>query len=110
MVLLVDPDVNSLLDLHYHPHRHAGSGQPGQGGNRNGSSGQDLVVPVPPGTVVQTPDGEVLADLINPGSPTSWPPEVTAGSATPPSPPVGARPPVSPCEAGQASRWMRFLS
>ena len=67
MVLLVDPDVNSLLDLHYHPHRHAGSGQPGQGGNRNGSSGQDLVVPVPPGTVVQTPDGEVLADLINPG-------------------------------------------
>jgi GTP-binding protein len=67
VVLLVDPDVNSLLDLHYHPHRHAGSGQPGQGGNRNGSSGQDLVVPVPPGTVVQTPDGEVLADLINPG-------------------------------------------
>lgn len=67
MVLLVDPDVNSLLDLHYHPHRHAGSGQPGQGGNRNGSSGQDLVVPVPPGTVVQTPDGEVLADLIESG-------------------------------------------
>jgi GTP-binding protein len=67
VVLLVDPDVNSLLDLHYHPHRHAGSGQPGQGGNRNGASAQDLVVPVPPGTVVQTPDGDVLADLINPG-------------------------------------------
>ncbi len=67
VVLLVDPDVNSLLDLHYHPHRHAGSGQPGQGGNRNGASAQDLLVPVPPGTVVQTPDGEVLADLINPG-------------------------------------------
>jgi GTP-binding protein len=67
VVLVVDPGVNSLLDLHYHPHRRAGSGQPGQGGNRSGASADDLVVGVPPGTVVQTPSGQVLADLLAPG-------------------------------------------
>ncbi|MFN8182884.1 MAG: GTPase ObgE [Candidatus Nanopelagicales bacterium] len=67
VVLLVDPNVNSLLDLHHHPHRRAGSGQPGQGGHRNGASGDDLVVPVPPGTVVQTTGGAVLADLVASG-------------------------------------------
>ncbi len=67
VVLVVDSGVNSLLDLHYHPHRRAGSGQPGQGGNRSGASADDLVVGVPPGTVVQTPSGQVLADLLAPG-------------------------------------------
>ncbi len=67
VVLVVDPGVNSLLDLHHHPHRNAGSGQPGQGSNRNGAGAQDLVVPVPPGTVVQSTRGDVLADLVEPG-------------------------------------------
>ena len=67
VILLVDVGVNSLLDLHFHPHRHAGSGQPGQGSNRSGASAKDLVVPVPPGTMVQSEDGETLADLVEPG-------------------------------------------
>jgi len=67
VVLVVDPDVNSLLDLHYHPYQRAGSGQPGQGGNRSGAAADDLIVGVPPGTVVQTPGGQVLADLLAPG-------------------------------------------
>lgn len=67
VILLVDQGVNSLLDLHFHPHRRAGSGQPGQGSNRNGGSASDLVVPVPPGTVVQSESGELLADLVEPG-------------------------------------------
>ncbi|MEI2644029.1 MAG: hypothetical protein V9G10_17440 [Candidatus Nanopelagicales bacterium] len=60
---MVDPGVNSLLDLHHHPHRRAGSGRPGEGGHRNGAGADDLIVPVPPGTVVQTEAGEALADL-----------------------------------------------
>jgi GTPase len=67
VILLVDQGTNSLLDLHFHPHRRAGSGQPGQGSNRNGGSASDLVVPVPPGTVVQSEQGELLADLVQPG-------------------------------------------
>lgn len=67
VVLLVDSSTNSLLDLHFHPHRRAGSGQPGQGGNRSGAGAEDLIVPVPPGTVVQSVEGGVLADLLVPG-------------------------------------------
>jgi GTP-binding protein len=67
VVLVVDQGVNSLLDLHHHPHRRAGSGQAGQGSHRNGAGAADLIVPVPPGTVVQTPEGEVIADLVAPG-------------------------------------------
>lgn len=67
VILVVDNSVNSLLDLHFHPHRHAASGQPGQGSHRNGASAADLIVPVPAGTVVQNEDGDVLADLVVPG-------------------------------------------
>lgn len=67
VVLVVDAGVNSLLDLQYHPHLDAGKGQPGQGSHRNGATAKDLLVPVPPGTVVQSPDGQTLVDLLTPG-------------------------------------------
>ncbi|WP_432548224.1 GTPase ObgE [Kineococcus sp. SYSU DK004] len=68
VVLEVDPQVTTLLDLHRRPHRHAGSGRFGMGGHRNGAEGEDLVIGVPDGTVVRTPDGDVLADLVGPGT------------------------------------------
>ncbi len=66
--LVVDPDVTTLLDYHRSPHRKAGHGKPGQGGNRSGADGTDLVLPVPDGTVVKSADGEVLVDLVGAGS------------------------------------------
>src|SRR5690349_8296138 len=68
VVLVVDPQATTLLDYHHSPHRRATSGRPGQGSNRNGSSGDDLVLAVPDGTVVKTADGEVLADLVGAGT------------------------------------------
>jgi GTPase len=68
IVLVVDPGVTTLLAYHHAPHRRATSGRQGQGGHRAGSDGEDLVLPVPEGTVVTTPDGEVLADLVGPGT------------------------------------------
>ncbi|HET9658641.1 MAG TPA: GTPase ObgE [Kineosporiaceae bacterium] len=68
VILVVDPQTTTLLEYHHRPHRRASSGQPGQGGNRNGAFGEDLVLPVPEGTVVKTPDGEVLVDLVGAGS------------------------------------------
>jgi GTP-binding protein len=69
VVLVVDPSVTTLLDLHRHPHRKAGSGRPGQGGNRDGAHGSDDRVAVPEGTVVRDAGtGEELADLVGPGS------------------------------------------
>jgi GTP-binding protein len=68
VVLVVDPNTTTLLDYHHLPHRHATSGRPGQGGNRSGAEGGDLILPVPDGTVVTTPGGEVLADLVGAGT------------------------------------------
>lgn len=68
VILLADRQVTSLLDYHHLPHRRATSGQPGQGGHRNGAQGVDAVLAVPVGTVVSSPGGEVLADLVVPGS------------------------------------------
>jgi GTP-binding protein len=69
VVLVVDPSVTTLLDLHRHPHQRAASGKPGQGSNRSGSEGGDLVIPVPDGTVVRDAEsGELLADLVGVGT------------------------------------------
>ncbi len=64
VVLVVTHSTTTLLDYHHHPHRKANSGKPGEGNHRSGSDGADVVLPVPDGTVVKTPDGELLADLI----------------------------------------------
>ncbi|WLQ33767.1 GTPase ObgE [Streptomyces castrisilvae] len=68
VTLVVDQAVTTLLDYHHHPHRKATNGQPGAGDNRTGKEGQDLVLPVPDGTVVLDRDGNVLADLVGHGT------------------------------------------
>jgi GTP-binding protein len=68
ITLMVDPQQHTLLDFHFHPHVKAPSGVGGMGANRDGANGRDLVLQVPDGTVVQTPEGEVLADLIGAGA------------------------------------------
>jgi len=68
VVLVVDPSTTTLLDYHHSPHRRAASGKAGQGSHRGGAEGDDLVLPVPEGTVVKNADGEVLADLVGPGT------------------------------------------
>jgi GTP-binding protein len=68
VVLVVDPSVHTLLDYHFRAHADAGSGKQGLGSNKDGASGADLELRVPDGTVVLTEDGEVLADLVGPGT------------------------------------------
>jgi GTPase len=68
VIIEVDPGAATLLDFHRRPVRRAGNGKAGQGSNRNGADGADLVLRVPDGTVVKTDDGEVLADLIGAGT------------------------------------------
>jgi GTP-binding protein len=68
IVLEVDPQTTTLLEYHRSPHRRATSGKQGEGDNRNGASGTDLVLPVPDGTVVRDGNGEILADLVGFGS------------------------------------------
>ncbi|WP_327034342.1 GTPase ObgE [Micromonospora ureilytica] len=66
--LVVDPQVTTLLDFHFHPHVKADSGKGGAGSNRDGANGRNLVLKVPNGTVVQTSDGTVLADMVGAGT------------------------------------------
>lgn len=68
VILVVDQSVTTLLDYHHSPHRKATNGAPGAGDNCSGKDGQDLVLPVPDGTVVLDKQGNVLADLVGQGT------------------------------------------
>ena len=68
VVVVVDPNVTTLIAYHHRPHQKATSGRPGQGANRDGADGQSLVLPVPDGTVVKDAEGTVVADLVGPGT------------------------------------------
>jgi GTPase len=68
VILKVDPQVTTLLEFHHLPHRHAPNGTQGMGDHRAGSTGEDLVLGVPDGTVVKSTSGEVLADLVGVGA------------------------------------------
>ena len=68
VILEVDASSATLLDFHRRPVRRAGNGRQGEGSNRTGADGTDLIIPVPNGTVVKTADGEVLADLVGVGT------------------------------------------
>ncbi len=66
--LEVDARIRTLLDCRERPRYRADSGKGGSGNNRTGKNGSDLVVRVPPGTVVRDhATGELLADLVQPG-------------------------------------------
>ena len=68
VVLEVDPHVRTLLDCREQPLYRATSGRAGSGNNRTGKDGEDLVIRVPPGTVVRDIESaETLADLVTPG-------------------------------------------
>ncbi len=61
-------NLNTLIDYRYQQHFKAKSGRPGEGSNRTGASGDDLVIKVPVGTQIFEEDEETLiADLDEPG-------------------------------------------
>jgi GTP-binding protein len=68
VLLVVDTQLSTLLDFSYQKHYHAPRGRHGEGSNRTGRSGEDLVLKVPPGTVVRDADtGELLGELLEEG-------------------------------------------
>ncbi|GFP81932.1 GTP-binding protein obgc chloroplastic [Phtheirospermum japonicum] len=63
----VDGSMNSLLPFRKSVHYRAGRGSHGQGSQKNGAKGEDVVVKVPPGTVVRETGGDALFELLRPG-------------------------------------------
>ena len=67
VVVEADQAVSTLLGYGRRPHRRAPSGTHGKGDLQHGRKGDDLVLGVPPGTLVRDRDGTVIADLARPG-------------------------------------------
>ena len=64
VIIKADRQLNTLLDLRYHPYYKAQRGEHGKGKNMHGKDGDDLTIPVPAGTTVKDEEtGELLADL-----------------------------------------------
>lgn len=67
VILRVDNQTTTLLEYHHSPHQHAPNGDIGRGDMSHGFNGEDLILPVPQGTVVKDKQGNVLADLVRVG-------------------------------------------
>jgi GTP-binding protein len=68
VIVRADPNLNTLLDYTYRDTWNAESGDHGSGSNKSGRSGADLVLPVPPGTVVRdATTKEILGEVLDEG-------------------------------------------
>jgi GTP-binding protein len=66
IVIRVNPQMRTLLDLRYRRRYRAENGRPGQGARKTGRSGGSVTIEVPPGTVVEDLDtGGTLVDLVD---------------------------------------------
>jgi GTP-binding protein len=64
VIIEADEKVRTLVDLYNHPHQRAQNGESGQGSNKTGKSGKDLIIKVPLGTIVEDIDSSIiLGDL-----------------------------------------------
>ena len=64
VVFCLKQNLRTLSHLRYHPIFKAGNGTDGQGWNRCGKSGSDVIIPLPPGSVLRDADtGEVIRDF-----------------------------------------------
>ncbi len=64
--VFIQADLNrhTLIDLYYHPYYKAGRGRHGEGKDKHGAKGDDVVIHVPVGTIVRDlGSGELLCDL-----------------------------------------------
>jgi GTPase len=68
VILVADASLNTLLHLRYNPRHVADRGLHGEGSNRSGREGSDLIVRVPVGTQIFDADtGDLLHDLSHDG-------------------------------------------
>src|SRR5690606_29422914 len=68
VILVADPQVDTLLDFAGRHHWRAPDGRPGRAQQQHGKDGADLHVRLPPGTLVYNDaTGELIVDLDTPG-------------------------------------------
>jgi GTP-binding protein len=65
VMVRADSNLATLLDYTYRDSWRAGSGEHGSGNNKTGHSGADVILPVPPGTIVRDVDtGQLVAEVL----------------------------------------------
>lgn len=68
VIVEADGNVQTLLDFQYRQHHEAGRGLHGSSNHKKGHRGKDLLIKVPPGTLIKdAATGMVLRDLTKPG-------------------------------------------
>lgn len=68
VIFVVDDSLRTLVDFRYKRKYLAENGEKGGTSNRSGKSGKDLIIKVPPGTIIRDiKTGRILADMIEPG-------------------------------------------
>lgn len=68
VIFVVEPGLRTLQDFRYKRKYRAEDGQNGGKSNRTGKDGEDLIIKVPPGTLVKEEEtGRVIADMVKPG-------------------------------------------
>jgi len=61
-----DLGMNTLYDVRLNPHIAAGNGLQGSGKNKTGKNGEDVVIHLPPGTVISDfQTGEILTEVVD---------------------------------------------
>lgn len=63
VILKVAPNLNSLVDFKRNKKYLAQDGQQGSAANCTGPNGEDMIMHVPPGTIIRNSDGEILVDM-----------------------------------------------
>lgn len=68
VILLASPQRSTLYHFTFQRQYKAGNGRPGQGRRKTGKDGEDLIIEVPPGTlVINAESGELITDLTRSG-------------------------------------------
>lgn len=66
-VLICDGSMRDLARYRGRDRYSAGAGRPGEGNRRHGAAGEDCELRVPPGTVLESEDGELIVEVTKPG-------------------------------------------
>lgn len=64
VIVRADERLHSLLDLRFRTEYRAKDGEHGQNQNKFGKAGEDLILNLPPGTVIKDGDGRLLHDVV----------------------------------------------
>jgi len=64
IIIRGDSNLTTLLDYTYRDRWQAERGEHGMGSNKTGRSGANVILPVPPGTVIREQNGDVIGEVL----------------------------------------------